>query len=230
MAVAFDAVARFTVNPPAGAGSVNCTVLCVCAPGAPPMLLGSPRALPRTVTVDSPVANPSACALSRLVPSARPVTSKLALCCPAGISTLVGARSTVLSELPRVTVRPPVGAACGAFTLITAGRCTPMVGAVGASSSAGKLTTSTKAAAEPRVAWLAVMEVVPTALACTSTSAPYWPAATVAREATVATEGTLLVRSMPRPPAGAGALTARRKIATTPGLSLRRVGSSDSGD
>ena len=58
--VAFDAVARFTVNPPAGAGSVNCTVLCVCAPGATTMLLGSTNALPRTVTVDRPVASPSA--------------------------------------------------------------------------------------------------------------------------------------------------------------------------
>ncbi len=60
VAVPAAAVERFTVSPPAGAGSVNCTVLCVCAPGATTMLLGSTNALPRTVTVDRPVASPSA--------------------------------------------------------------------------------------------------------------------------------------------------------------------------
>ena len=106
----------------------------------------------------------------------------------------------------------------------------PTVGVLGTNSSAGRLTTSMSAATEPNVAWLAVTEEVPTATACTSTSAPYCPAGTVAREATDTTEGTLLVRSTPSPPAGAGALNAKRKTATTPGLSLSRAGSSDRGD
>ena len=104
-----------------------------------------------------------------------------------------------------------------------------MVGWLGTSSSAGRLTTSTKVVAEPNEAWLAVMAVLPTAWAVTSTSAPYCPAPMLAREATVATEGTLLVMSITSPLAGAGVLTARRRMATTPGLSFKRVGSSDSG-
>src|SRR5256885_4441426 len=69
-------------------------------------LAGRTNALPRTETVARALAWPSAWAVSRLLPSARPVTSKLAPCRPAGINTDDGTESTLASELPNCTLTP----------------------------------------------------------------------------------------------------------------------------
>ena len=168
VAMLLDPVASVTVSPPAGAGSDNVIVVFTELLGATRIDGGNDSSTPRVRTDADVVPNPSALALTVVVPIATPVTTNVAVVCPALTTTCGGTETNAEFPLFKATATPLAGATSDSATVIERELPTATTPDCGVNEMLGGLTTSTIALVVPKPAPLAVIVLLPSDNAVTA--------------------------------------------------------------